>query len=42
MVVLSCTLVGLLLTIPWAFIDMIRYLVMDEREFAQRYARKPG
>jgi TM2 domain-containing membrane protein YozV len=42
MVVLSCTLVGLLLTIPWAFIDMIRYLVMDEREFAERYARKPG
>jgi TM2 domain-containing membrane protein YozV len=41
MVVLSCTLVGLLLTIPWAFIDMIRYLVMDEREFAERYARKP-
>ncbi|HEX8513294.1 MAG TPA: TM2 domain-containing protein [Allosphingosinicella sp.] len=42
MVLLSCTLVGLLLTIPWAFIDMVRYLVMDEREFAERYARKPG
>jgi TM2 domain-containing membrane protein YozV len=41
MVVLSCTIIGLLLTVPWAFIDMIRYLVMDEREFAERYARKP-
>jgi TM2 domain-containing membrane protein YozV len=41
MVVLSCTIIGLLLTVPWAFIDMIRYLVMDERDFAERYARKP-
>lgn len=39
MVVLSCTIVGLILTIPWAFVDMIRYLVMSDREFAQRYAR---
>lgn len=42
MILLSCTLVGLLVTIPWAFIDMIRYLVMSDREFADRYARKPG
>jgi TM2 domain-containing membrane protein YozV len=40
MVVLSCTLVGLLVTIPWAFVDMIRYLIMSDREFAERYARK--
>ena len=42
MVILSCTLVGLLVTIPWAFIDMIRYLIMSDREFAERYARPPG
>jgi TM2 domain-containing membrane protein YozV len=41
MVILSCTIVGLLVTIPWAFIDMIRYLIMSDREFAERYARKP-
>jgi TM2 domain-containing membrane protein YozV len=39
MVVLSCTVIGLLATIPWAIIDMIRYLVMSDREFAARYAR---
>lgn len=40
MLVLSCTIVGLLVSIPWAFIDMIRYLVMSDREFAARYARE--
>jgi TM2 domain-containing membrane protein YozV len=37
--VLSCTVVGLIVSIPWSFIDMIRYLVMSDREFAGRYAR---
>jgi len=41
MVVLSCTIIGLLVTVPWGFIDMIRYLVMSDREFAERYARRP-
>lgn len=41
MVVLSCTVIGLLVTVPWAFIDMIRYLIMSDRDFAERYARKP-
>jgi TM2 domain-containing membrane protein YozV len=40
MVLLSCTIIGLLATVPWAFIDMIRYLVMSDREFADRYARR--
>ena len=40
MLLLSCTLVGLLLTVPWSIIDMIRYLVMSDREFAERYARR--
>jgi TM2 domain-containing membrane protein YozV len=40
MIVLSCTVVGLLVTVPWAFIDMIRYLIMSDREFTERYARK--
>jgi hypothetical protein len=42
MILLSCTIIGLILTVPWAFIDMIRYLVMSDREFADRYARKGG
>jgi TM2 domain-containing membrane protein YozV len=40
MIVLSCTIIGLLATVPWAFIDMIRYLIMSDREFADRYARR--
>lgn len=40
MLVLSITVFGLLLTVPWAFIDMIRYLVMSDAEFAARYPRK--
>lgn len=39
MLVLSCTVIGLLLTVPWALIDMIRYLVMSDRDFAERYSR---
>jgi TM2 domain-containing membrane protein YozV len=40
MLILSCTFIGLILTVPWAIIDMIRYLVMSDREFAARYARR--
>ena len=40
MLVLSCTVIGLIVTVPWAIIDMIRYLVMSDREFAARYARR--
>lgn len=40
MLVLSITVFGLFLTVPWAFIDMIRYLVMSDAEFAARYPRK--
>lgn len=39
MLVLTCTVVGLLITGPWAFIDMIRYLIMSDDEFAARYRR---
>ena len=39
MLVLSITLVGLAITIPWAFVDMIRYLMMSDEEFAARYPR---
>ena len=42
MLVLSCTVVGLVATVPWAFIDMIRILVMSDRDFARRYAREPA
>jgi TM2 domain-containing membrane protein YozV len=41
MVLLSCTIIGLFITVPWGFIDMVRYLVMSDREFADRYARDP-
>ncbi|HEX6375579.1 MAG TPA: TM2 domain-containing protein [Allosphingosinicella sp.] len=42
MLILTFTIVGLIVTVPWAFIDMIRYLVMSDREFAARYARTTG
>ena len=37
MLVLTCTLIGLLVTVPWAIVDMIRYLVMPDAEFEHRY-----
>lgn len=40
MLILSITVFGLVLTVPWAFIDMIRYLLMSDAEFAARYPRK--
>jgi TM2 domain-containing membrane protein YozV len=39
MLVLSCTVIGLFVSVPWALIDMIRYLVMSEGDFEDRYAR---
>ncbi len=37
MLVLSFTVVGMIVTWPWAFIDLVRYLMMSDREFADRY-----
>ena len=37
MLLLTCTIVGLLITGVWALIDAIRYLVMDNDEFHYRY-----
>lgn len=37
MLILSITLIGLLITGPWALVDFIRYLLMSDREFARRY-----
>ena len=39
MLLISLTLVGLVVTGVWSFVDFVRYLVMDDREFAHRYAR---
>ena len=39
MLIVSATVVGLIVTGIWAFIDTIRYLVMSDAEFDQRYAR---
>lgn len=39
MLVLTCTFFGLVITGIWAFVDFIRYLVMDDAEFDARYNR---
>jgi TM2 domain-containing membrane protein YozV len=39
MLVLSITVIGLFVTVPWGFIDMIRYLMMSDEEFERRYPR---
>ncbi len=37
MLLLTCTLVGMIVTGIWSLIDFIRYLVMDNEEFHERY-----
>lgn len=37
MLALSITVVGLLVTGPWALVDAIRYLLMSDNAFARRY-----
>jgi TM2 domain-containing membrane protein YozV len=39
MAVLTFTVIGALVTVPLAFVDMVRYLVMSDRDFAARYGR---
>ncbi len=39
MLVLTCTIVGVIVTGLWAFVDFIRYLVMSDAEFDRRYSR---
>ena len=40
MLVLTITVIGLIISAPWALIDTIRYLMMSDEEFAARYPRK--
>jgi TM2 domain-containing membrane protein YozV len=40
MLLLTCTIVGALVTGIWAFVDAVRYLLMSDAEFAQRYPRR--
>lgn len=40
MLVLTCTLLGIFITGVWAFVDMIRYLIMSDEEFDDRYQRR--
>ena len=40
MLILSITLIGLFVSVPWAFVDFVRYLTMSEEEFAARYPRR--
>lgn len=42
MMVLAVTVVGLVVTCIWALVDMVRYLIMPDAEFARRYARQPA
>lgn len=39
MLILTCTLVGAFVSVIWAFVDFIRYLVMSDAEFEARYQR---
>lgn len=39
MLVLSLTVIGLVVSAPWALIDAVRYLLMSDRDFASRYPR---
>jgi TM2 domain-containing membrane protein YozV len=40
MLILSISVIGLLVSGPWALIDAVRYLVMSDEEFAARYPRR--
>lgn len=40
MLVLTCTIVGMIISVPWALIDVVRYLIMSDEDFAERYARR--
>ncbi len=37
MLILTITVIGSIVSVPWALIDTLRYLFMSEREFAARY-----
>lgn len=37
MLVASMSVIGLFVTVPWALVDMIRYLTMSDADFAARY-----
>lgn len=39
MLLLTMSVVGALISVPWALIDLVRYLTMSNGEFASRYAR---
>lgn len=39
MLVLTITIIGLFVTGIWALIDAVRYLIMPDEEFADRYSR---
>ena len=40
MLAMSITVIGLVISAPWALVDTIRYLMMSDREFAARYPRE--
>ncbi|MBW6528290.1 TM2 domain-containing protein [Sphingomonas sp. RHCKR7] len=39
MAVLTFTVIGALVTVPLSIVDMVRYLMMSDRDFAARYGR---
>lgn len=38
MLLLTITVVGTVISFPWALLDTVRYLLMSDNEFARRYA----
>ena len=40
MLVLTCTVFGMAITGIWSLVDLVRYLMMSDEEFDQRYARR--
>ena len=41
MLILTFTLVGIIISLPWAVIDLVRLLIMNDVEFDRRYNASP-
>ena len=41
MLILTFTVVGIIVSLPWAVIDLVRLLIMNDVEFDRRYNANP-
>ena len=41
MLILTFTVVGIIISLPWAVIDLVRLLIMNDVEFDRRYNASP-